>query len=81
MLVDYCIVLEQVADFKSESAADIISEPVAELRRNQQATWVKGRLTIGWGCAAGAESGQRFQPPTQRNTSEDAWLTLTEVIC
>jgi hypothetical protein len=28
--------LEQVADFKSESAADIISESVADLRRNQQ---------------------------------------------
>ena len=27
--------MEQVADFKSESAADIISESVADLRRNQ----------------------------------------------
>ena len=29
--------MEQVADFKSELAADIISESVADLRRNQQA--------------------------------------------
>jgi hypothetical protein len=28
--------LEQVADFKSELAADIISEAVADLPRNQQ---------------------------------------------
>jgi hypothetical protein len=29
--------LEEVADFKSESAADFISESMADLHRNQQA--------------------------------------------
>jgi hypothetical protein len=37
--------LEQVADFKSESAADLTSESMADLRRNQQIAWLPDEKT------------------------------------
>ena len=41
--------MKQVADFKSELAADIVSESVADLRRNQQSGMTINirRLTAG----------------------------------